>query len=380
MQTQSGLRQKIVFVGQVNVGKSSLINALVGEKMAIVSDIAGTTTDSLSRAYEILGYGAVTLCDTAGFGDVTSLGIEREKASMEALKNANVAVLVVDKPVLDSVDLSVLNHIRSLNIPHLIVYNKSDVNQYNRDVISIDTLSKKGLDLLRAELVKKLPVQSKRGLLDGLVTTGDNVLLVMPQDSSAPKGRLILPQVQMIRALLDAHAVVSCVCLEEMGQALEQGQYDLVITDSKVIKEVLSALPAAQRVSTFSVLFARSKGDFDAFLAGAKTIDTLQDGDKILIAEACVHTTHEDDIAKTMLPKVLAKYTGKKLDFEFSSGKKLPDNLAEYRLILHCGGCMLTPTEMQNRLKDAEQAGIPVSNYGLTITKCQVGDITRLIF
>lgn len=380
MQTQSGLRKKIVFVGQVNVGKSSLINALVGEKLAIVSDVAGTTTDSLSRAYEILGYGAVTICDTAGFGDTTPLGKEREKASMETLKNADVAVLVVDKPALDEIDLGVLEQIRSFNIPHFIIYNKSDINQYNKEYISTDTLSNKGLDLVRDELVKKLQPISERGLLDGVIEVGDNVLLVMPQDSSAPKGRLILPQVQMIRALLDVHAIVSCVQFEELGQAMTQGSYDLIITDSKIIKEVLSVVPVAQKVSTFSVLFARAKGDFETFLKGIQVIDTLQDGDRILIAEACVHTTNEDDIAKAMLPKVLQKRTGKNLTFEFSSGKKLPENLSGYKLILQCGGCMLTPKEMQNRIENAREAGVSITNYGLTITKCQVGDIARLTF
>lgn len=380
MQTQSGLRPKIVFVGQVNVGKSSLINALVGEKLAIVSDIAGTTTDSLSRAYEILGYGPVTICDTAGFGDITPLGMEREKGSLATLKNANVAVLVVDKPELDKVDLGVLEQIRLLNIPYLIIYNKSDINQYNKYYVSTDTLTKKGLNELRDELVKKLQKISGRGLLDGVIEVGDNVLLVMPQDSSAPKGRLILPQVQMIRALLDVHAMVSCVQFEELGQAMTQGSYDLIITDSKIIKEVLSAIPVAQKVSTFSVLFARAKGDFETFLSGTKVIDMLQDGDKILIAEACVHTTNEDDIAKAMLPKVLQKRTGKKLIFEFSSGKKLPEILSDYKLILQCGGCMLTPKEMQNRIDSARATGVSITNYGLTITKCQVGDITRLTF
>lgn len=378
--TQNGLRKKITFVGQTNSGKSSLINAIVGDKVSIVSEVKGTTTDSITRAYEILGFGPVLLCDTAGFGDTTALGQEREKASFETLKNSDLAVLVLASPEPDAVDMDVLKKIQQLNLPFIIVYNKNDLYQVDNNVISTNALTKKGVDLLVKEVAKMLENAPEQKLLSGIVKAQDRVLLVMPQDSSAPKGRLILPQVQMIRELLDMHAMPTCVALEELEVALNTTAFDLVITDSQVVKQVLERIPSTQRVTTFSVLFARMKGDFKTFLEGVKAIDTLQDGDKILIAEACVHTTREDDIAKAMIPKIMQKRTGKNLIFEYAHGKKLPDCLSQYKLILQCGGCMLTPKEVQNRIADALTAGTAITNFGLAITKCQVGHIDRLTY
>lgn len=378
--TQNGLRKKIVFAGRTNAGKSSLINAIVGDHVSIVSDVKGTTTDTVKRAYEILGFGPVLLCDTAGFGDDTALGRAREQAATEAVKNADLVVLVVGDREMNAADKALIASLVSMKIPYLIVYNKNDIFKRDIDDILIDTVTKTGVDLLVRKMAEILSEQPEKKLLDGIVKAGDKVLLVMPQDSSAPKGRLILPQVQMIRELLDIHALVSCVQTEEVVTSCQAGEYDLIITDSKVIKEVLSVVPSAQRVSTFSVLFARSKGNFEAFLTGLSALDTLQDNDTILIAEACVHTTHEDDIAREMLPKLLQKRTGKRLNFIFASGKKIPDDLSDIALILQCGGCMLTPKEMQVRLDTARMAGVPMTNYGLAITKCQVGDIFRLTF
>ncbi|MGN1063201.1 MAG: GTPase, partial [Alphaproteobacteria bacterium] len=266
--TQNGLRKKIVFAGRTNAGKSSLINAIVGDHVSIVSDVKGTTTDTVKRAYEILGFGPVLLCDTAGFGDDTALGRAREQAATEAVKNADLVVLVIGDREMNAADKALIASLASMKIPYLIVYNKNDIFKRDIDDILIDTVTKTGVDLLVRKMAEILSEQPEKKLLDGIVKAGDKVLLVMPQDSSAPKGRLILPQVQMIRELLDIHALVSCVQTEEVVTSYQAGEYDLIITDSKVIKEVLSVVPSAQRVSTFSVLFARSKGNFEAFLRG----------------------------------------------------------------------------------------------------------------
>lgn len=379
-QTPIGMRQKIVFVGRTNVGKSSLINAITGDEISITSDIDGTTTDSVSRAFEILDFGPVQLYDTAGFGDETPLGARRQKAALKTLKNADLAVLVVASNELTKEDKRILERIRFFKIPYIIVYNKNDLYQYDNDKISTNSLTKDGIQNLIKEFSKRLKKMPERKLLDGLVKMGDKILLVMPQDGSAPKGRLIMPQVQMIRELIDTHTFVTCVALEELSQALTLQKFDLVIADSKVVKEVLKAVPDSQKVSTFSILFARMKGDFQALLNGLEAIDLLNDSDKILIAESCVHTTKEDDIAKSMIPKVLEQYTGKSLIFEFARGKTLPEDLADYKLILQCGSCVLTPKEVQNRIQAALSQGVSISNFGLALTKCRLNDICRLTF
>ncbi|MFI3241621.1 MAG: [FeFe] hydrogenase H-cluster maturation GTPase HydF [Alphaproteobacteria bacterium] len=379
--TQSGLRKKVVFVGEVNSGKSSLINAIIGENVSIVSEVKGTTTDSLSRAFELLGYGAVTMCDTAGFGDDTELGEKRQKVSLDVLKTADLAILVTQSTDLTSTDFETLNKIKSLNKQYIIVHNKSDVNNYqNTNKLCVSAKTEQGLEELKSQIIEKLKQSSQKRILDGIVNAGDSVLLVMPQDSSAPEGRLILPQVQVIRECIDRHVIVTCVALEELAVALKKANYDLVITDTQVIKQVLETVSDSQKVSTFSVLFGKAKGDIEVFLKGVERIDTLRENDTVLIAEACVHTTNQDDIAKFMIPRIMQQYTGKKLNFEFISGKKILDNVKGAKLIVQCGGCMLTPEEMQQRIISANDFDVPITNYGLTITKCQAKDINRLTF
>ncbi len=376
----SGLRKKIVFAGVANSGKSSLINAIVGERVAITSDVSGTTTDPLSRAFELLGYGAVTMCDTAGFGDYSELGEKRQEASLQTLKTADLAVLVVCNNNLSTSDAEVLNTIKKLNLQYIIAYNKSDIINYDDYKLKVSAKTGEGIDELVEEIIKRLKQSQQKKVLEGLVKQGDSVLLVMPQDSSAPEGRLILPQVQVIREIIDRHAVVTCVALEELELALSKTKYDIVITDTQVIKQVLEVVDGNQKVSTFSILFGKAKGDIDKFLSGLFAIDKLVDGDVVLIAEACVHTTNHDDIGKVMIPKLLQEYTGKKIIFEFVNGKKLIDDFKGVRLVVQCGGCMLTPSEMSARIKSCEDFGVPITNYGLCITKCLVGDIKRLTF
>lgn len=378
--TQTGLRKRICIIGAVNVGKSSLFNALTENQVSIVSDIAGTTTDSVSKAYEIIGYGPVVFCDTAGFGDNTALGKEREKATLRTLKISDCAVIVRESAEVSVVDVQIMAHVKACGIPFIIVYNQKNANALSADELCVNAQTGAGVEKLLDAIRQVLQTPQKETLLEGLITEKQSVLLVMPQDSAAPTGRLILPQVQMIRECLDRHIVVTCVAVEEIETALQNKTFDLVITDSKVIKEVLQKVSPTQKVSTFSVLFAKAKGHFDVFLQGVDVIDLLQEGDSILIAEACSHTTTEDDIAKVMMPKILQKYTGKKLHFEFASGRELPANLSKYKLICQCGGCMLTRLEMIRRIEEAQKQGVSITNYGLAITKCQTGHIRRLTF
>ncbi len=377
--TQRGLRKRICLLGPVNAGKSSLMNALIGENVSIVSENPGTTTDSQTRAFEILGLGPVVFCDTAGFGDQTLLGKEREEAALKTLRESDLVLLIRTSSELSGSDKYLYDLVCSLNLPYLVVYNKKDCYTPPLGSISTNALTGEGVCLVLQEIKKALSQSGNEPVLNGLVSEGDHVLLVTPIDSSAPAGRIILPQVQVLRELLDKRAIATVIQTEELELALKRNEYDLVITDSKVIKEVLSIVSPHQKVLTFSVLFARTKGNFDTFLKGCTMIDSLKDGDRILIAEACVHTTHEDDIAKTVIPKLLEKRTGKRLSFSFTSGGKFPEDLSPYALIVHCGSCMLTRRQLLNRIERAESQQVPITNYGLCITKCQMGNIQRLI-
>lgn len=380
--TQSGLRKRICFAGTVNVGKSSLMNALAGNGVSLVSDIKGTTTDSVCKAFEILGLGPVVFCDTAGFGDETALGMAREKTALQTLDSADVIVWVrvQDKTDDTKAGCKIRQKAQTLHIPLIMVYNKCDIYAVPEGSIGVSAKTKTGLNLLINEIRKVLTSSEEERLLDGLIDSGQSVLLVTPIDSSAPKGRLILPQVQMLRECLDRRLITTVVETEDVKKAFEKQSFDLVITDSKVIGEVMASVPKGTRVSTFSVLFSRAKGDFQTFLKGAEQIDLLQAGDRVLIAESCVHTTNEDDIARSVIPKLMTKFTGKTLNFEFSRGKNLPKDLSRFALIVQCGGCMLSKGEMMSRIRKSGEAGVFITNYGLTITKCRCGSLKQLTY
>ena len=368
IETPKSLRKSIVLVGRTNVGKSSLINALCGEDVAIVSEVAGTTTDAVGKAYEFLGLGPVMFYDTAGLDDKSSLGEKRKAAAEKIIKTADLILVVTDKNELDDWEQKFTE---TLTTPYIAVHTKSDLRGSG-----VSSKSGEGLEELRAQIIQKLTNKDENSILtnpDGtkLVSPKSKILLICPIDKSAPKGRLILPQVQVLRELLDIGAVATVVQLEELPDALSSQKYDLIITDSKVVKEVVSAIPKEQPLTTFSVLFGRQKGDFQEFLEGAKKIDDLKDGDKVLIAEACSHTTAEDDIARQMLPKLLNTYTKKNLEFDIVSGRNFPDDLEKYALVLHCGSCMLTPKETLTRIAECKAKNVAITNYGLTISKCQ---------
>ena len=368
-QTQSGLRQRICLIGETNVGKSSLMNALTQENVSLVSDIAGTTTDTVIKPFELLGLGAVTFCDTAGFGDTTPLGQIRLQRTLENIRTADLILIVRANSEITPLDEMILNHVQEVKTPYLIVYNKSDLYTPPLNSLAVNTLTGEGVNNLKEKIKNTLLSNDNNELLKGLIKSKERILLIAPIDDSAPKGRLILPQVQVLRECLDKHILTTVIQPEELETALAFQTYDLIITDSRVLKEVAPYISDKSKLTTFSILFARAKGDFDILTEGLKTLDKLTDGDGILIAEACSHTTAQDDIARMMIPKLLKKYTQKELQIEFAKGKDFPSDLNRYKLIIQCGGCMLTRQEMQQRIQMAKNQQIAITNYGLLIYK-----------
>jgi len=333
-------RLHIAFFGPANSGKSTLVNALCGQEVSLVSPHPGTTTDPVRKAVELPGLGACVLIDTAGLDDESLLGPERRRRTLAVLDETDIAV------VLGGV------------IPDLI--GDLPVVTYNRGE-SIESL----LERLRAVA----PKQEERYLTGDLVKSGDCVLLVMPQDSEAPKGRLILPQVQVLRELLDRGCNALCCTPESLASALKCITPDLVITDSQVFGLVNQALPPSTPLTSFSVLLAGAKGDLRTFVEGASAIDNLKPGDRILIAEACTHVPDTEDIGRVKIPALLRKKADIKVDI--AAGNDFPEDLSAYRLIVHCGGCVATRTLVQSRIKKALRAGVPITNYGIAIAKLQ---------
>jgi len=324
--TPRGERLIITLLGNRNSGKSSLINALTNQEIAIVSEVPGTTTDPVAKRYELLPLGPVTFYDTAGLDDMGELGEKRIRAAYNDLA-----------------------------------------------WISVSATTKENITVAKEKIIELAPfyLKEERPLVRDIVHSGDRVILVTPIDSSAPKGRLILPQVQVLRDLLDSGAVTTVVREFELNKALKalKSEPDLVITDSQVIQRVVNQLPPQVPLTTFSILFARYKGDLEALIKGCQKIDELKDGDRILIAEACSHHPQKDDIGRTKIPNWLKNYTQKDLNFDIAAGSDFPDNLEDYALIIHCGACMLNQKEMNNRIREAERRGVPITNYGLAISK-----------
>lgn len=388
-----GERLILSLVGRRNSGKSSLINALVGQEIAIVSELEGTTTDAVAKSYELLPLGTVTLYDTAGIDDIGELGEKRVRATERILFRTDIAIVVLDDKGITDVDESIILRIKELKIPFIIVFNKSDIAQPRQDDIELCTrnnwqwfavsaIEGSGVKELKEILAGMAPPEFRQDkvLAGDLIKPGDVVLLIAPIDTAAPKGRLILPQVQILREILDNDAIGMIVKEREIEAAIEKlGKApDLVITDSQVILKVDGDVPPEVRLTTFSILFARYKGDLDVLLNGVKKIDQLQDGDSVLIAENCSHNVQCDDIGRVKIPRWLLQYTGRKLEFEVATGHDYPEDLEKYDLILQCGGCMIGQTEMQRRIKEAERRGVPITNYGLAISKLQ-GVLSRTV-
>lgn len=373
--TPSGERIHIGFFGRRNAGKSSVVNAVTGQDLAVVSDTLGTTTDPVYKAMELLPLGPVMIIDTPGFDDEGSLGELRIKKTKQVLNKTDVAVLIVDaQQGLSDTDRQLISMFEAKKLPFIIAYNKSDlldnIKSSKDNEIYISAKDKINIYELKEKIGKLSAVQSnEKRLVGDLLNEGDFVVLVVPIDSSAPKGRLILPQQQAIRDILEAGAISIVTRDTELKHTLENlgKKPEMVITDSQAFKQVAKDVPEDIKLTSFSILMARYKGLLNSAVRGAKAIDSLENGDKVLISEGCTHHRQCEDIGTVKLPNWLKKHTGKQLEFAFSSGTEFPEDLSKYKLIIHCGGCMLNEREVRYRMKCAEDQGVPITNYGTAI-------------
>jgi len=371
--TPSAERIHIGIFGKRNAGKSSVINALTEQELAIVSDMKGTTTDPVVKAMELLPLGPVVLIDTPGLDDEGILGEKRVKKAYQMLNKTDVALLIVDGSVgMTEEDSAILEKIRAKEIPHIIVFNKEDLVDEKDQTSGVWVSASTGENIHELkEMIGKLAAkeESDKKLVGDLLKPLDFVVLVTPIDASAPKGRLILPQQLTIRDILDVGAVPIVVKDTELEDMLVKlgVKPNLVITDSQVFGKVAKIVPRDVPLTSFSILMARYKGDLKTVVSGACVLDELQDGDTVLISEGCTHHRQCEDIGTVKMPKWVLEHSGKNVRFEFTSGTEFPDELTKYRLIIHCGGCMLNEREMKYRLKCAEDAGVPITNYGTAI-------------
>lgn len=385
--TPSANRLHIGFFGRRNAGKSSVVNAVTNQELSVVSEVKGTTTDPVTKSMELLPLGPVLIIDTPGYDDEGALGEMRIKRTKQVLNKTDIAVLVVDATVgMSSVDHALIALFQAKKIPYLTAYNKCDLlsvrdmKELSQDASSVlvSATDRKNIDQLKEKIALLVDIGEEKHLVSDLVSPGDVVVLVTPIDSAAPKGRLILPQQQMIRDLLSADAVSVVIKEHEVEQTLAvlAKKPRMIITDSQAFDIVAKATPHDIPLTSFSILMARYKGFLASAVAGAMAIDSLRDGDNVLICEGCTHHRQCDDIGTVKLPRWLEEYTGKKLQYEFTSGGGFPDELVPYKVVIHCGGCMLNEREMQYRMKCAQDQGVPFTNYGTVIALTQ-GILTR---
>ena len=372
----SAERLHIGFFGLRNAGKSSLVNAITNQDLSLVSDVLGTTTDPVRKAMELLPIGPVVIIDTPGLDDEGALGEARVKRARQVLNTVDIAILVTDaNKSITPLEKELVELFRVKKIPYIIAHNKIDecksiLQEESEQDIFVSAKLGTNIELLKEKIGKLAgEAESDRRIVSDLLCENDTVLLVIPIDKAAPKGRLILPQQQTIRDILDAGGRVVICRDSELKETLKSMEKmpKLVITDSQVFGKVSKIVPREVLLTSFSILFARYKGNLIGAAKGAAKLDSLRDGDKILISEGCTHHRQCGDIGTVKLPKWIAEYTNKKLQLEFTSGRDFPEDLSEYSLIVHCGGCMLTEREMQYRARQAEDAGIPMTNYGMVI-------------
>ncbi len=376
------MRLHIGIYGRRNVGKSSILNAVTGQKVAIVSDVAGTTTDPVEKAMEMLPIGPVLFIDTAGIDDEGALGKSRIKETFKAIQRTEVGILVAEAGYWGEFEETLLAEFDTAGIPTIVVFNKIDVSQ--PDIKTIDNLKasghkivemvaseKKGVTEFKQSLLELVPEEflTPPPIVGDLIPAGSMVVLVVPIDYEAPKGRIILPQVQTIRDILDSDSYCCVVKERELKELLKNLKRPpaLIVTDSQAFKEVEADIAPDIKMTGFSVLFARLKGDLATFVNGAATIDKLLPGDRILIAEACTHHEVCDDIGRVKIPRWLTQYVGGELKFDTMSGRDFPEDLSPYKLVIHCGSCMFNRRSLLARIVQCRQAGVPITNYGIAI-------------
>lgn len=377
--TPNSNRKHIGIFGKTNAGKSSLLNAITEQEIAIVSEIKGTTTDSVTKAMELIPFGPVLLIDTAGLDDFGTLGELRVEKALSEIKRTDLGLFLISAEDLDfNFYNEQLNLFKKYNVPHLLIINKMElltsekileIREAYPQALFISTKDWNSILNLKDIMIEKLKLEEEDpSLLGDIVPYGGIVVMVVPIDSEAPKGRIILPQVQLIRDCLDNGIKSYVVRDTELESALlDLDHVDLVVTDSQAFKSVDAVVAGRFPLTSFSILFARQKGELDSLIAGAKTIKNLKEDANILIAETCTHNTSHEDIGRVKIPALLKKVTGKNLNFTFNMGRDFPDNLSEFDLVIHCGGCMITRKSMQSRMDDVLSQDVPITNYGLVI-------------
>lgn len=375
--TGSADRLHIGFFGMRNAGKSSLVNAVTGQQLAVVSDVKGTTTDPVKKAMELLPLGPVVVIDTPGLDDDGALGELRVQKARQVLAHTDVAVLVVDAMAgLADADRALIRLFEDKHLPFLIAYNKADLlaarPPLQKHELYVSAKTRENINTLK-ETIGTLGkgAENRRQIVADLIAPGDVVVLVTPIDEAAPKGRMILPQQQTMRDILDAHGMFITCQDTELKQTLAalKAKPRLVITDSQAFERVAVDTPGEVLLTSFSILFARYKGDLPTLVRGAAALSHLKTGDRVLISEGCTHHRQCNDIGTVKLPGWIERFTGEKPDYTFTSGGEFPENLSDYKLVVHCGGCMLNAKEMQHRLEAASAAGVPIVNYGVAIAQ-----------
>lgn len=379
----SGLRATVAIIGNRNAGKSTLLNRITGQEVSIVSETKGTTTDAVVKTYELIPTGPISFYDTAGLDDEGELGALRIKASEKILNRADLVLIVIGKEGVTPALEKRLKEFEQKDLPFLLVFNYADMSEpedYNKHLmekyrgVAVSAKTGYGIESLKTRIAELLtPKNTPQPLLKGLIKQGNTVVLVTPIDNAAPAGRLIMPQTQTLREILDTHAIAITTQPSELSTTLNALKTPpaLVITDSQAIKEVAAITPENIPLTTFSMLLAKNKGDFNKMLEGAQAIDKLNNGDKVLIAEGCSHRQTCDDIGRVKIPNLIKKHTGKDIIFEFTAGHDFPEELTQYALVIHCGGCVLTRAEIHRRLTECTRQGIKVTNYGMAISHTQ---------
>ena len=391
--TPTANRLHIALFGRRNSGKSSLINALTGQDTALVSDIPGTTTDPVSKAMELHGIGPCIIIDTPGFDDEGTLGEMRIERTLRAIERTDIALLFCEESDLQA-EKEWMQQLKSKNIPVILILNKADIRENVSSIVAkieselqqkpmvVSAKEQKGLEDIRLAILEKLPQDFEQPSITGdLVGENDLVLLVMPQDIQAPKGRLILPQVQTMRELLDKKCLIMSCTTDKLSQTLKALAYPpkLIITDSQVFKTVYEQKPAESLLTSFSVLMAGYKGDIRQFIEGASAIDSLTESSRVLIAEACAHAPMTEDIGRVKIPRLLRKKVGEGLHIDMVSGSDFPKDLSEYDLIIHCGACMFNRKHVMNRLEQASMQQVPMTNYGITLAHL-MGILDKIVY